>query len=87
MHNNTSYDELVKRIKPSDLQKVSIIPHGNFLELHESTDRDKVAAYFKMINEQEGKPLLNIQTVMFDSTISAAIPVGHPKKRKWILLQ
>ena len=31
---------------------------------------DKIAAYFKMINEQEGKPLLNIQTISFDSTIS-----------------
>lgn len=32
---------------------------------------DKIAAYFKSINEQEGKPpLLNIQTINIDSTIS-----------------
>jgi hypothetical protein len=32
---------------------------------------DKIAAYFKALNEQEGKPLLNIQTITFDSTFSA----------------
>lgn len=31
---------------------------------------DKIAAYFKTLNEQEGKPLLNIQTIQIDSTIS-----------------
>lgn len=31
---------------------------------------DKIAAYLKMINEQEGKPLLNIQTINFDSSVS-----------------
>jgi hypothetical protein len=31
---------------------------------------DKIAAIFKMINEQEGKPLLNIQTIRIDSTVS-----------------
>ncbi len=34
---------------------------------------DRVASYFKMINEQEGKLLLNIQTVNFDSTITSDI--------------
>jgi Periplasmic binding protein len=33
---------------------------------------DKIAAYFKMMNEQDGKPLLNIQTINFDSI--GAIP-------------
>jgi hypothetical protein len=32
---------------------------------------DKIATYFKTLNEQEGKPLLNIQTINFDSTFSA----------------
>ncbi len=36
------------------------------------TQEDKIASYFKMINEQEGKPLLNIQTINFDSSISSA---------------
>jgi hypothetical protein len=31
---------------------------------------DKISSYFKMLNEQEGKPLLNIQTIHIDSTIS-----------------
>ena len=31
---------------------------------------DKIASYFKILNEQEGKPLLNIQTIHIDSTIS-----------------
>ena len=31
---------------------------------------DKIAAIFKMLNEQEGKPLLNIQTIRIDSTVS-----------------
>jgi len=34
---------------------------------------DKVAAYFRLINEQDGKPLVNIQTLNFDSTISPDI--------------
>ena len=33
---------------------------------------DKIANYFKAINEQEGKPLLNIQVLNFDSTISTS---------------
>ena len=36
------------------------------------SQEDKIASYFKMINEQEGKPLLNIQTINFDSSISPA---------------
>ena len=31
---------------------------------------DKIAAFFKSFNEQEGKPMLNIQTINIDSTIS-----------------
>ena len=33
---------------------------------------DKIAAYIKSINEQDGKAILNIQTLYFDSTVSAA---------------
>ncbi len=35
------------------------------------TQEDKVAAYFKMRNEQEGKPLLKITTINIDSTFSS----------------
>lgn len=31
---------------------------------------DKIVSYFKALNEQEGRPLLNIQTVHIDSTIT-----------------
>lgn len=31
---------------------------------------DKIAAYFRALNDQEGKPFLNIQTIHIDSTIS-----------------
>lgn len=31
---------------------------------------DKIVSYFKTLNEQEGKPLLNIQTIHIDSTIT-----------------
>ncbi|MEN9570292.1 MAG: hypothetical protein RL172_1523 [Bacteroidota bacterium] len=34
---------------------------------------DKVANYFKAMNEQDGKPLLQIQTLNFDSTVSVAL--------------
>jgi hypothetical protein len=32
---------------------------------------DKIAGFLKALNEQEGKPLLNIQTISFDSSFSA----------------
>jgi len=34
---------------------------------------DRVSSYIKAINEQDGKPLVNIQTVYFDSTISSEL--------------
>ena len=34
---------------------------------------DKIAGYFKSFNEQEGKPMLNIQTISIDSTISPTL--------------
>lgn len=34
---------------------------------------DRLAGYFKAINEQDGKPLLNIQTVIVDSTVSSEL--------------
>jgi len=48
-------------------------PDMIFICRQKGTQEDKVASYFKMINEQEGKPLLDIQTLNFDSTISPAV--------------
>jgi len=50
--------------------------HGTdkiFLCRQKGVQEDKVASYFKMINGQEGKPLLDIQTLNFDSTVSPAL--------------
>ena len=33
---------------------------------------DMVASYFKQINEQDGKPLLNIETLNLDNNLNAA---------------
>lgn len=37
------------------------------------TQEDKVAGYFKTLNEPDGKPLLNIQTLNFDDNLSAEV--------------
>lgn len=50
--------------------------HGTdkiFLCRKKGQQEDRVAAYFKAINEQDGKPLINIQTLNFDSTLSSDI--------------
>ena len=50
--------------------------HGTdkiFLCRKKGQQEDRVAAYFKAINEQDGKPLLNIQTLNFDSTLNSDI--------------
>ena len=50
--------------------------HGTdkiFLCRQKGVQEDKVAAYFKMINGQEGKPLLDIQTLNFDSIVSPGL--------------
>jgi hypothetical protein len=47
--------------------------HGTdiiFLCRQKGTQEDKIVGYFKMLNEQEGKPLLSIQTLNIDSTFS-----------------
>lgn len=44
-----------------------------FLCRQKGAQEDKVAAYFKVINGQEGKPLLNIQTLNFDSIVSPGL--------------
>ncbi len=47
--------------------------HGTdkiFLFRKKGTQEDKIASYFKAMNEQDGKTLLNIQTLNFDSTVS-----------------
>ena len=48
--------------------------HGTdkiFLCRKKGQQEDRVAAYFKSINEQDGKPLLKIQTLNFDSTLNS----------------
>ncbi len=50
--------------------------HGTdkiFLCRKKGQQEDRVASYFKTINEQDGKALLNIQTLNFDSTISSDV--------------
>ena len=44
-----------------------------FICRRKGTQEDKVASYFKMINGQEGKPLLDIQTLNFDSSVSPGL--------------
>lgn len=48
--------------------------HGTdniFLIRKKGVQEDKIAGYFKMMNEQDGNRLLNIQTINFDSSISS----------------
>lgn len=48
--------------------------HGTdkiYLVKRPGVQEDKIAALFKTINEQDGRPLLNIQTINFDSSFSA----------------
>ncbi len=50
--------------------------HGTdqiFLCRQKGLQEDRVASYFKAINEQDGKPLLNIQTLNFDTLVSAGL--------------
>lgn len=50
--------------------------HGTdkiFLCRRTGQQEDRVAAYFKTINEQDGKPLLNIQTINVDSAITSNV--------------
>jgi hypothetical protein len=50
--------------------------HGTdriFLCRQKGPQEDKVAAYFRMINVQDGKPLLDIQTLNFDSIVSPGL--------------
>ena len=47
--------------------------HGTdkiFLCRRKGSQEDKIAYYFKKTNEQDGKPLLNIQTIYVDSIVS-----------------
>ncbi len=49
--------------------------HGTdkiFLCRKKGAQEDRVAGYFRSLNDREGKPLLNIQTINFDSTITAS---------------
>lgn len=50
-----------------------LLNHGTdniYLCRKPGAQEDKITGYFKALNEQEGKPLLNIQVLNFDSTIS-----------------
>lgn len=50
--------------------------HGTdkiFLCRKKGGQEDKIAAWFKTMNEQDGKPLLNIQTINFDSSITTSL--------------
>ncbi len=42
-----------------------------FLIRKKGSQEDKIASYFKTINEQEGKPLLNIQHIIIDSNLNS----------------
>lgn len=44
-----------------------------FLVRKKGAQEDKVAAYFRNINEPDGKPLINIQTIWADSSFSAVL--------------
>lgn len=49
--------------------------HGTekiYLCRQKGTQEDMVTSYFKQINEKEGKPLLNIETINFDNNLAAA---------------
>jgi hypothetical protein len=49
--------------------------HGTdkiYLCRRKGQQEDKVAAFIKNINEPDGKPLLNIQTINFDSSVTAS---------------
>lgn len=50
--------------------------HGTdniYLCRQKGVQEDMVASYFKQANEQDGKPLLNIQTLNFDNNLTAAL--------------
>ncbi len=64
--------------------------HGTdliFLCRQKGMQEDKVAGYFKEINEQDGKPLLNIETINTDSIFtSAALQSKLDSNRKCIII-
>jgi len=50
--------------------------HGTsmiYLVRQKGAQEDKIASYFKQINEQDGKPLLNIQTLNFENNLTAGL--------------
>ncbi len=64
--------------------------HGTdliFLCRQKGMQEDKVASYFKQINEQDGKALLNIETVITDSVFtSASLQSKLDSNRKCIII-
>jgi hypothetical protein len=63
--------------------------HGNdkiFLVRKKGAQEDKVAGYFKMINEPDGKPLLNIQIINSDSVTSELLKKRLDAARQCIIV-
>lgn len=63
--------------------------HGTdkiFLVRKKGTQEDKIAEYFRAINEANGKPLLNIQTVNFDDDDISAFVTKADSSRKNIII-
>ncbi len=53
--------------------------HGTdqiFLCRKKGSQEDRVASYFKLLNEQDGKPLLNIKTLVTDSAVTSTYLVN-----------
>lgn len=58
-----------------------------FLLRKKGTQEDKIANYFKAINEQDGKPLLNILTIDIDSNFNAdALAKNIDSNRNTVLI-
>ena len=48
VHNKFSFEELIKKIDPAYINKINIVPHGNYLSLKENTEKDITATYFNL---------------------------------------
>jgi len=63
--------------------------HGTdqiFLCRKKGTQEDRVAGYFKFLNEQDGKPLLNIKTLITDSVTSDFLMPKLDSNRQAVLI-
>ncbi len=58
-----------------------------FLVRRKGNQEDRIANYFKAINEQEGRPLLNIQTINIDSNFNSDVLVKSlDSNRKTVII-